>query len=87
MTKKSHELQCIPDVGQSIAQDFCNIGITRVSDLVWKDPEILYEQISAYQGCYVDRCILYVCRSSVYFAETPHPDPEKLKWWNWKDGK
>jgi len=27
----------------------------------------------------------YVCRSSVYFAETKNPDPEKLKWWNWKD--
>jgi hypothetical protein len=22
--------------------------------------------------------------SSVYFAETENPDPEKLKWWYWK---
>jgi hypothetical protein len=24
-------------------------------------------------------------RCAVYFAKTKNPDPEKLKWWNWKD--
>ena len=28
---------------------------------------------------------LYVYRCAVYFAETPIPEPEKCKWWNWKD--
>lgn len=30
-------------------------------------------------------CVLYVYRCAVYFAQTPDPDPEKCKWWNWKD--
>jgi len=36
-----------------------------------------------------DRCILYVFRCAVYFAETPanEQNSEKLKWWNWKDQK
>ncbi len=85
MNKKLAELQIIPGVGKSIAQDFLNIGIHKVSDLKGKDPEDLYLQICAFQGCKVDRCLLYVCRSSVYFAEHEKHDPEKLKWWNWKD--
>ncbi|WP_177734368.1 MULTISPECIES: helix-hairpin-helix domain-containing protein [Flavobacterium] len=36
-----------------------------------------------------ERCLLYVFRCAVYFAETPmnRQDSEKLKWWNWKDKK
>lgn len=79
------KLQIIPGVGPSIAQDFWNIGVKKVSDLKGKNPEKLYLQICAKQGCRIDRCVLYVCRSSVYFAENKNPDPEKLKWWNWKD--
>ncbi|MCD4845256.1 MAG: helix-hairpin-helix domain-containing protein [Methanosarcinales archaeon] len=81
------ELQIIPGVGKSIARDFWNIGIRTISDLKGKDPEELYLRICADQGSQVDRCILYVCRSSVYFAENKNPEPEKLKWWNWKDEK
>jgi nucleotidyltransferase/DNA polymerase involved in DNA repair len=81
------ELQIIPGVGKSIAQDFLNIGIRKISDLKGQDPQKLYEKICKYQGGHVDRCVLYVCRSSVYFAEHKNPDPEKLKWWNWKDRK
>jgi hypothetical protein len=33
-----------------------------------------------------DRCLLYVFRGAVYFAETDEDkrEREKLKWWNWK---
>jgi len=72
-------------VGNSIASDFEKIGISKISDLKDKNPEELYSQICAAQGCQIDRCVLYVCRSAVYFAENKNPDPEKLKWWNWKD--
>jgi hypothetical protein len=33
----------------------------------------------------LNRCWLYVARCAVYFAETIDPEPDKLKWWNWKD--
>jgi len=87
MNSNLKELQTIPGVGKSISQIFWNIGIENVSDLKGKDPEELYLRICADQGYQVDRCVLYVCRSSVYFAENKDPDPEKLKWWNWKDKK
>ena len=81
------KLQIIPGVGPKLSREFSNIGIKDVSDLKGKDPEELYFKICAKQGHRVDRCVLYVCRSSVYFAENKNPDPEKLKWWNWKDKK
>ena len=63
------KLQTIPGVGQKLSKEFSNIGIKNVSDLKDKDPEKLYLQICAKQGCQVDPCVRYVCRSSVYFAE------------------
>jgi hypothetical protein len=81
------ELTQIPYVGKSIASDLQKIGISKISDLQGKNPQEIYDNICATQGCQVDRCVLYVCRSAVYYAETSYPDPEKLKWWNWTDKK
>jgi len=77
----------IPGVGKSIAQDLRNIGIHHVEDLKGMDPERLYALSNDYAGKTQDRCLLYVLRCAVYFAETPQQerDPEKLKWWNWKE--
>jgi hypothetical protein len=81
------ELRQIPGVGVSIANDLWNIGIRKVSDLKKKDPAILYDQSNAFAGAVQDRCLLYVFRCAVYYAETDPSQrkPEKLKWWNWKD--
>ena len=78
-------LQIIPGVGPKLAKRFSDIGIKDVADLKGKNPELLYSQICAKHGYQVDRCVLYVCKSSVYFAETENPDSEKSKWWYWKD--
>ena len=78
-------LKLIPGVGPKLAQKFHGIGIKRISDFKGKKPEELYSQMCAKHGAQIDRCVLYVCRSSVYFAETENPDPEKFKWWYWKD--
>ena len=85
MDNKLKNLQTIPGIGKTIARDFCDIGIKKVSDLKGKDPEKLYSQICAKKGEQVDKCMCYVCRSSVYFAQHKKHNPEKLKWWNWKD--
>ena len=77
----------IPGVGISIARDLNNIGIFSVKDLEGRDPEILYKQSNDLAGIIQDRCLLYVFREAVYFAENKNPEPEKLKWWNWKDDK
>ena len=81
-------LTIIPGVGKSIANDLWNIGIHKVSDLIGKDPNVLYDLSNNYAGVVQDRCLLYVFRGAVYFAETPEQEQEteKLKWWNWKDG-
>ena len=83
------ELTIIPGVGKSIATDLWNIGITSLSDLKGKDPELLYELSNRYAGTKQDRCLLYVFKCAVYYAETPidEHDIDKLKWWNWKDKK
>ena len=46
---------------------------------------MLYNQLNQRMGTTIDRCMLYVFRCAVYFASTTKHDPEKLKWWNWKD--
>ena len=80
-------LKFIPGVGNSIANDLWNIGITSPDDLKGKDPEILYQQSNKFVGQVQDRCLLYVFRCAVYFAEMndEEEEPELLKWWNWKD--
>jgi hypothetical protein len=85
MVKISDELQAIPGVGKSIAADLRSLGIEQIKDLRSKDPELMYEQLMSNVGAHVDRCVLYVFRCAVYFAENDNPEPEKLKWWNWKD--
>ena len=79
------DLQQIPGVGKSIAEDLWNLGVRQVSDLKDKNPEQLYEELMQLQGCHVDRCMLYVFRCAVYFASTKSPKPDLLLWWNWKD--
>jgi hypothetical protein len=81
------KLQIIPGVGKSISRDLWNIGIRKVGDLKWRDPEELYQLSNYHAGLIQDRCLLYVFRCAVYFAETEINDQEteKLKWWNWKD--
>lgn len=86
MTTRS-ELQNIPGVGKSIAKDLQAIGIYTIEDLIGKDPEKLYQESNQIAGVVQDRCLLYVFRCAVYFAENKKHDPEKLKWWNWKDKK
>lgn len=79
----------IPGVGKSLATDLINIGIYSIDDLTGKDPEILYQLSNGYAGTIQDRCVLYVFRCAVYYANTDENEREQelLKWWNWKDVK
>lgn len=79
------ELMKIPGVGKSISQDLYDVGIRSIKDLKGKNPEDLYRASNQKAGVVQDRCLLYVFRCAVYFAETKNPKPELLKWWNWKD--
>lgn len=84
-TSRTTDLQQIPGVGPSIAQDLLDLGIEYVEALRAADPQGLYEQLCSLRGTNVDRCVLYVFRCAVYYASDRDHDPELLKWWNWKD--
>ncbi len=79
------DLQRIPGVGKAVARDLWNLGFRSVDQLRGQDPQALYDRLCALQGGHVDRCMLYTFRCAVYFASTQLPEPELLKWWNWKD--
>ena len=88
-TQTIEPLTSIPGVGKSISKDLYDIGIRKVSDLKGQNPEKLYERSNKIAGVTQDRCLLYVFRCAVYYAETngKKRNKEKLKWWNWKDKK
>ena len=79
------ELQIIPGIGKSIAEDLYNIGIHKVADLKNKDPQKLYDKSNKLVGRVQDPCLLYTFRCAVYFASTKNPKLRLLKWWNWKN--
>lgn len=79
------ELQRIPGVGKATEADLIRLGYPTIASLRGADPEELYKRDCMEQGMQIDRCQLYVYRCAVYFAETEHPEPEKCKWWYWKD--
>lgn len=83
--KALKELQTIPGVGKSIAEDLWDMGFRSPADLKGLDPEKMYLDFQKMRGDSVDRCMLYVFRCAVYYASEKYHDPELLKWWNWKD--
>ena len=80
------DLTNIPGIGKTIAANLTRINISKVEDFTNQNPEELYEKwcIEAQNPSDTDKCILYVFRTAVYYANGGR-EPEKLKWWNWKD--
>lgn len=80
------ELQRIPGVGANMALHLERLGYTRVEDLKGENPERMYERDRQLHGGALDRCVLYVYRLAVWFAENEGKEMpvERLKWWNWK---
>jgi len=79
------EFQRIPGVGPKLAAKLVELGVQGLDDLAGRSPETLYRELVDLLQAPIDRCVLYVFRCAVYFAKTPNPDAEKLKWWAWKD--
>ena len=79
------DLQTIPGVGRSVVQDLRDLGITSAAMLKGKNPEKLYLQLCSLRGQHIDRCMLYTFRCAVYFVTEKKHDPQKLKWWYWKE--
>ena len=78
------ELTRLPGVGPSIAADLRSLSVRSIRDLARRNPERLYADLCRATGKRQDPCVLYTFRCAVYAAGEPGPDPELLKWWNWK---
>ena len=81
------DLETIPGIGPSMAEDLHGLGIRQSSDLRGQDPRALYDRLCESAGTHVDRCVLYAFRCAVYYASNTEHDPDLLKWWNWTDDR
>ncbi len=81
------DLQSIPGIGPSMAQDLRDLGYFKVADLAGQDPELMFKRLKLIHGANIDRCVLYVFRCAVYYASEETHEPELLKWWVWQDRK
>jgi len=79
------ELQTIPGVGKTIANDLYLLGFRSVNEIKNKNPEKMYADYCKLLNQSIDKCLLYVFRCAVYFASNKNHSPELLLWWNWKD--
>ncbi len=78
------DVKTIPGIGKNMELHLRDIGYDSVESLVGQTPEIMYQKECIQHGGQMDRCVLYAYRCAVYYAEGGR-EPEKLKWWNWKD--
>lgn len=78
-------LRTIPGIGETIEQNLIDLGYTSIASLKGADAEEIFARDCASRGCQLDRCLLYMYRLAVYYANHDTHEPEKLKWWNWKD--
>ncbi len=83
--KNGTALTVIPGVGKNMERHLNTLGYHTVESLMGECAEEMYRRECVQNGGSVDRCVLYVYRLAVYFAENSEHEPEKLKWWYWKD--
>ena len=79
------ELVKIPGVGPRTAEDLYDVGIRSVFDLTRQEPEELFQKLCKLRGKRVDPRALCIFRAARRYADKPDTDPEKLKWWLFKD--
>ena len=79
------DLKKIPGVGCNIEKHLIDLGYMSIESLKGCNPEEMYQKECLQKGVQLDRCLLYVYRLAVYYAQNEIHDPEQLKWWNWKD--
>lgn len=82
---KKTDLRQIPYVGKKTEESLLLLGFDSIASLKGADPQKMYERECQLKGQKIDRCQLYLFRMAVYYAENETHDPEKLKWWAWKD--
>jgi hypothetical protein len=85
MNHSRESLQSLPGIGPSMAKALGDLGFHEPADLHGQNPEAMYRDLCELRGEKIDRCVLYGFRCAVYSVGAEQPEPELLKWWNWKD--
>jgi hypothetical protein len=85
LEEATKRLSRIPSIGPKVGMMLAEIGIRNISDLVGCNPESLYKEVCKRRGKALDRCVLYHFRCAVYYASNDVHQPERLKWWYWKE--
>ncbi len=83
--KRVSELRNIPNVGKRTEKHLIAMGYDTIGSLRGRTAQQLYDEECALRGCTVDRCQLYLYRAVEYFVNSADPDPDKCRWWLWKD--
>jgi hypothetical protein len=90
-TKDPRRLADLRSVGPATVEDFRQMGITRVDQLVGRDPRRLYDKINRIKGQKQDVCLLDVFQCAVKQAEDPNLPAAHRNWFYWskvrKNGK
>ena len=79
------DLTTIPGVGEKIKVLLNDVGVMSIEDMKKANAEKLYDNLCDIKASPVDRCVLYVFRCAKYYVTHKNHNPERLKWWNWKD--
>ncbi len=77
------DLEQIPGIGKKMAEKLVQLGYHRIADLKKANPEEMYLRYSALVGGPVDRCVLYIWRIAVDYAQHPEKAAKK-QWWDYK---
>ncbi|HEX3817162.1 MAG TPA: helix-hairpin-helix domain-containing protein [Chthoniobacterales bacterium] len=77
--RSATELEAIPNIGASLAQDLRSIGIKRPQELVGREPLSLYQMLCAETRTRQDPCVLDTFISAVRFMEGAPARP----WWHY----
>ncbi len=70
-------LEDLPNIGPAMTRDLNLLGIQIPSDLIGRDPYVLYDELSVRTGMRQDPCVLDVFLSVVRFMEGGDAQP----WW------
>ena len=81
--QKKSPLLKLRSVGPSTVEDFKLIGITKISQLIGKNPNSLYDELCRISGVKHNPCVLAVFCAAVAQAENPSLPKEKKNWWYW----
>jgi hypothetical protein len=77
----------MPDNGWIARRIWLDLSYWRIDDFKGGNPEEMHHRLGVLRQRHIDRCVLYVFRYAVYYAESATPDAELHKWWKWKDKK